>query len=98
MRAATGSAGVMYGKQIAGYGTVTLRYADGREAPWLRLGFSPRAQGLTLYGVSPDPSVSALLSTLGPHSTGKACLYVKRLADVDEAVLRALLFAVARAP
>lgn len=93
MRAATGSTGVMYGKSIVGYGTATIRYADGREVPWMKLGFSPRKQALTLYGVLSAAPASLLgkLGELGKHSTGKGCLYVKRLSDVNEAALRAIL-------
>lgn len=96
MRAATGAAGVMYGKAIVGYGTSTIRYADGREAPWMKMGFSPRKQALTLYGVLPGAS-AALLTKLGKHDTGKGCLYVKRLADVDAAALQKIIHAAARA-
>jgi hypothetical protein len=94
MRAATGSPGIMYGASIVGYGASTIRYADGREAPWMKLGFAPRAQALALYGVvSAAPAL--LLAKLGKHTTGKGCLYIKRLDDVDEGTLRALLAAAA---
>ena len=90
MRAATGAPGVMYGKSIVGYGSTTIRYADGRELPWLKLGFSPRTQALTLYGLL-TPASDALLAKLGKHSTGKGCLYIKRLSDISEETLRALI-------
>jgi hypothetical protein len=90
----TGAAGAMYGASIAGYGSATIRYADGREAPWMAMGFSPRAKALTLYGMGRAPA--SLLAKLGPHDTGKGCLYVKRLADVDLAVLRKILESVGR--
>jgi Domain of unknown function (DU1801) len=95
MQAATGSPGTMYGKSMVGYGTTTIRYADGREAAWMKLGFSPRVQALSLYGLL-TPAAPALLAKLGKHSTGKGCLYIKRLADVDEATLQALIAAAAR--
>lgn len=95
MRAATGCPGVMYGKSIVGYGSTTIRYADGREAPWMKMGFSPRAQALTLYGVIGSAAAPALLERLGKHTTGKDCLYVKRLCDVHEDILRDLLEAAA---
>ena len=95
MRAATGAAGVMYGKAIVGYGSSTITYADGREAPWMKMGFSPRKQALTLYGVVSAAS-PALLGKLGKHDTGKGCLYVKRLADVDAAALQKIIEAAAR--
>lgn len=96
MRRATGSPGVMYGKGIVGYGTSTIRYADGREAPWMKMGFSPRTQGLALYGLIASKPSSALLGKLGKHSTGKGCLYIKRLADINAATLRALMGAAAK--
>ena len=96
MRAATGAPGVMYGKAIVGYGTTMIQYAGGREAPWMKLGFSPRKQALTLYGVLSAAS-PALLAKLGKHDTGKGCLYVKRLADVDAGALEQIIRAAARA-
>ncbi|MFT3914899.1 MAG: DUF1801 domain-containing protein [Anaeromyxobacteraceae bacterium] len=92
MAAATGDAGAMYGKAIVGYGTITIRYAGGREAPWMKMGFSPRKQALTLYGVLSAAS-PALLAKLGKHATGKGCLYVKRLADVDAGALEQIIHA-----
>lgn len=96
MQAATGGPGVMYGERIVGYGTTTLRYADGREAPWMKLGFSPRARALTLYGLLGSAPAAKLLGTLGKHSTGKGCLYVRRLSDISEEALRALIAAAAK--
>lgn len=96
MRSATGAAGVMYGRGIVGYGTSTIRYADGREAPWLKIGFSPRSQALSLYGILTGAS-PALLSKLGKHDTGKGCLYIKRLSDVDSDALQRIIVAAARA-
>jgi hypothetical protein len=95
MEAATGAAGKMYGTAIVGYGDALLHYADGREAPWFKLGFSPRKQALTIYGVLVDGSAE-LLSELGKHDTGKGCLYVKRLSDVRADTLRALIRNAAR--
>jgi len=90
MRAATGGPGAMYGKAIVGYGSSVIRYADGREAPWMKIGFSPRKQALTLYGVHTAAS-PALLAKLGKHDTGKGCLYVKRLEDVDAGALEKII-------
>lgn len=95
MRAATKSTGVMYGKAIVGYGTSTIRYADGREAPWMKMGFSPRKQAIALYGVL-SAATPALLEALGKHDTGKGCLYVKRLSAVDTATLERIIRAAAR--
>ena len=94
MAAATGAPGAMYGKAIVGYGTSVIRYADGREVPWMKMGFSPRKQALTLYGVL-AAATPALLAKLGKHDTGKGCLYVKRLADVDAGALEQIIRAAA---
>lgn len=95
MRAATGGPGVMYGTQIVGYGASTIRYADGREAPWMKIGFSPRKQALTLYGVL-TRAPQSLLGKLGKYSTGKGCLYIKQLSDVNEATLQQIITATAK--
>jgi hypothetical protein len=95
MHSATGTAGVMYGKAIVGYGSSVIRYADGREAPWFKIGFSPRKQALTLYGVL-STATPALLKQLGKHSCGKGCLYIKRLADIDPAALEKIIVAAAQ--
>jgi len=84
----------MWGPSIVGYGRYHYKYASGREGDAFRLGFSPRKNALTLYllgcdGDSGPPS--ALLDQLGKHKTGKACLYIKKLADVDVTVLEELI-------
>jgi hypothetical protein len=90
MGAATASEGTMYGKAIVGFGSSTIRYADGREEPWMKLGFSPRKAALVLYGVLPGASPQ-LLEQLGRHELGKGCLYVKRLAGVDARALQQII-------
>ncbi|MFO0680327.1 MAG: DUF1801 domain-containing protein [Polyangiaceae bacterium] len=87
--------GTMYGKAIVGYGSKPIRYADGREVPWMAMGFSPRAQALTLYGLV-GAGADGLLAKLGKHTTGKGCLYVKRLSDVDAKVLEKIIAVAAR--
>jgi hypothetical protein len=96
MAAATASEGVMYGKAIVGFGSSTIRYVDGREAPWMKVGFAPRKAALVLYGVLPGAS-PPLLAQLGPHELGKGCLYVKRLRDVDRAAIEQIIVGAARA-
>ena len=81
----------MYGKSIVGYGTSKIQYADGREAPWMKIGFSPRKQALTLYGLLARAPSPVLLGQLGKHSTGKGCLYIKRLSDIKVPVLETLI-------
>ena len=89
MEEATGSKGVMWGTSIAGFGTTTIKYANGKEADWPLIGFSARKQNLTLYGMAGEDD--ALLSKLGKHSAGKGCLYIKRLSDVDVPTLKKLI-------
>jgi hypothetical protein len=81
----------MWGESIVGCGDYHYKYASGREGGWFPVGFSPRKQNLTLYliggfGQNPD-----LMKKLGKYTMGKGCLYVKRLADIDQEVLVKLL-------
>jgi hypothetical protein len=87
IKAATGEEPTMWGPAIVGFGSVKLRYADERELDWPLVGFSPRKANMTLYVVSKSPNQASLLEKLGPHKTSVSCLYIKRLADVDENVL-----------
>ena len=91
MQEVTGVEAKMWGDSIVGFGSYHYKYASGREADWMLVGFSPRKQNLTLYIMSGFEQYDELLQRLGKHSTGKACLYVKRLADIDLAVLRELV-------
>lgn len=81
----------MWGKSIVGFGKYHYKYESGREGDFMKVGFSPRKQNLTLYIMPGFDRYDSLLKKLGKHSTGKSCLYLKRLADVDEAVLRELI-------
>lgn len=87
----TGDPGSMWGTSIVGFGTQRYRYASGREAEWFQVGFSPRKQNLTLYIVDGFTEYDSLLERLGKHSTGKSCLYINRLSDVDLSVLDELV-------
>ena len=91
MKAATGESPVMWGESIVGFGSAHLKYASGRELDWPRVAFSPRKSDLTLYVLSGGPGEAALLGKLGKHKTGKSCLYLKRLADVDLPTLEKLV-------
>lgn len=91
MRAATGSRAKMWGTAIVGFGSYHYKYASGREGDWMLVGFSPRKQNLTLYIMPGFSKFDALMAKLGKHSTGKSCLYIKRLADVDTKVLEKLI-------
>jgi hypothetical protein len=91
MGSATGAKASMWGSSIVGYGKKTITYANGKQSEWFQVGFSPRKQSLVLYIMDGFTGHKALLKKLGKHKTGKACLYVKRLEDVDVEVLEALI-------
>jgi hypothetical protein len=92
MREITGEPPVMWGTSIVGFGSYHYRYASGREGDSALASFSPRSQHLVIYlvGEFEDRHRSAL-ARLGPHKTGKGCLYIKRLDDVDTEALRELI-------
>lgn len=87
----TGEPAVMWGDSIVGFGSVHYRYDSGREGDMPLVGFSPRKGDLSLYVLSGDEAEAALLTRLGRHKAGKACLNLRRLADVDLAVLEQLV-------
>jgi Domain of unknown function (DU1801) len=91
MAEVSGEPARMWGDSIVGFGSQHLRYASGRELDWFTVGFSPRKQNTTIYLTEGFEAYEELLGRLGPHSLGKSCLYVKRLDDVDTAVLRQLV-------
>ncbi len=90
MQEATGAEPRMWGSSIVGFGSYRYRGASG-EREWFPVGFSPRKQDLTLYILAGFERNAALMRKLGKHKTGKACLYLKRLADVDLGVLRQII-------
>ena len=91
MAEATGASAQMWGTSIVGFGTYHYRYASGREGDFMEVGFSPRKRALTLYIMAGFSEYGDLLAKLGKHTTGKSCLYIKRLADVDQNVLREMV-------
>lgn len=91
MRSVTGAEPRMWGPTMIGFGRQPYRTADGKEREWFAVGLAPRKAALTLYGLTYYGSNAELLDRLGPHTTGKGCLYVKRLADVDRDVLGELV-------
>lgn len=97
MRTATRAEAVMWGHAIVGFGSKPFHYADGRELAWPAIAFSPRKSDLTLY-LADFPTRKALLAKLGKYRHGKSCLYVKRLADVDQKVLMQMIKASLRSP
>lgn len=91
MKRVTGEKPKMWGPSIIGFGTNHYRYESGREGDTVLVGFSPRKPATVLYGVTGSKSAEALLAKLGKHTTGKGCLYIKKLSDVDEKVLEELI-------
>jgi len=81
----------MWGSSIVGFGTYHYKGASGREGDWLQIGFSPRKQNITLYIIPGFEQYQGLMKKLGKYSTGKSCLYVKRLSDVNVDVLKELI-------
>lgn len=90
-RATGGEKPKMWGQSIIGFGTYHYTYESGREGDMPLTGFSPRKPALVLYNSIAFPGAEALLTKLGKHTTGKGCLYIKKLADVDQEVLKALV-------
>ena len=93
MEAATGERGQMWGSAIVGFGTYHYLYASGHGGDWPVVGFSPRKGDISIYIMPGFDAHGALLQRLGRHKTGKSCLYIRRLADVDLAVLDELIVA-----
>jgi hypothetical protein len=91
MKSATGEEPVMWGKNIVGFGRYTYAYASGREAEWMIIGFSPRKTDLSIYIMPGFDKFKTVMSRLGTYKTGKSCLYIKRLADVDTDALQELI-------
>jgi nucleoid DNA-binding protein len=91
MAEVTGATPTMWGTSIVGFGSYRYRYGSGREGEWPAVGLSPRKASLTVYVSAGFDGYDDLLARLGPHSTGRSCLYIKRLSDVDEGVLRELV-------
>ena len=91
MEDVTGEKATMWGSSIVGFGSHHYRYESGREGDMPLVGFSPRKQAITLYIMAGFKTYDGLLSKLGKHKTGKACLYIKKTEDVDMDVLRELV-------
>jgi nucleoid DNA-binding protein len=87
----TDSPAKMWGASIVGFGTYHYKYDSGREGDFMKVGFSPRAQNVTVYIIAGFDRYEALMSKLGKHKTGKSCLYIKKLDDIDLDVLEELV-------
>jgi Domain of unknown function (DU1801) len=90
MQRLTGHAPKMWGPSIIGFGSYHYKYDSGREGNMCRIGFSPRKGQTVLYIMDGYDKCPDLMAKLGKHKTGRSCLYIKRLSDVDEAVLERL--------
>lgn len=91
MQRVTGAEPEMWGTSIVGFGEYHYEYASGRQGEMPRVGLSPRKQALTVYLMDGFEHHTERLERLGPHSIGKACLYIKNLGDVDTGVLAELV-------
>jgi hypothetical protein len=91
MQHATGEKPQMWGSSIIGFGSYHYQYASGREGDMPIVGFSPRQAATVLYGLSSASGSEALRAKLGKHTTGKGCLYIKKLSDVDPKILEAMI-------
>lgn len=91
MKQVTGMEPKMWGTSIVGFGSYHYKYDSGREGDAILAGFSPRKQALTIYNMGGFEESDDLLKKLGKHTTGKGCLYIKRLDDVDLPTLKTLI-------
>jgi hypothetical protein len=91
MQKASGYPARMWGTAIVGFGQYHYKYDSGREGDMCLVGFSPRKQNITLYVMAGAPGQDTLLKKLGKHKTGKGCLYLKKLEDVDPGVLEGII-------
>ncbi len=91
MRDVTGESGKMWGPSIVGFGEYHYVGTSGRQGDWMAVGFSPRKAQMSIYGLKDSPQGAELLPRLGTYTEGAGCVYVKRLENVDEQVLRDLV-------
>jgi hypothetical protein len=91
MQSATGEKPTMWGPSIIGFGSYHYKYDSGREGDMPLIGFSPRKAATVLYGITGVSNSGVQLAKLGEHTTGRDCLYIKKLADVDHKVLETLI-------
>ncbi len=91
MQAATDAPPRMWGTAIVGFGEIHLKYQSGRELDWFPIGFSPRKQNIALYLSGGLEPLEDLLKKLGKYNTGKGCLYINRLDDVDLTTLKKII-------
>lgn len=93
MENATNAEAKMWGSSIIGFGDRSLKYPSGRELDWFIMGFSPRKQNFALYISGAVSKQTELLKKLGKHKTGKGCLYINKLSDINIEVLNEIIIA-----
>jgi hypothetical protein len=91
MEKATKSKAKMWGSAIIGFGDHVLKYESGRELQWFIMGFSPRKQNFALYITNAVSKNETLLKKLGKHKTGKGCLYINKLEEIDTGILKEII-------
>ena len=91
MKEVTKEEPIMWGDSIVGFGSYHYKYASGREGDWFLVGFSPRKQNLTVYLTSGFESYIEILNDLGKYRTGKSCLYINKLKDINIQKLKELV-------
>ena len=91
MEEVTGEKGKMWGSSMVGFGSYHYVYKSGQSGDWMLAGFSPRKQALTVYMMAGNHHFEEELKVIGKHKLGKSCLYIKKLDDIDEAVLRKMI-------
>jgi hypothetical protein len=91
MQRFTGEKPEMWGEGMIGYGRYTYRYTSGQTGEWLKTGFAPRKQNITIYIIAYLENFPEIMPSLGKCKTGKSCIYIKRLADIDTGVLEELI-------
>ena len=91
MQEMTGETPKMWGPSMVGFGTYHYKYESGREGDFFRTGFSNRKNAITLYVMQGFAAYDDLMAKLGKYKTGRSCLYIKKLDDIDRAVLKQLL-------
>lgn len=91
MKKASGEEPKMWGGSIVGFGLYAYKYASGREGEWMKIGFSPRKQNMSLYLMCGLEALQPFLPRLGKYKTGKGCLYINKLSDVDLSALNEMI-------
>ncbi len=82
---------IIWGESITGFGKVKYKYASGTEGEWMKVGFSPRKGKISLYLTCDASDFSQELKDLGKHKTGKGCIYIKSLDEINLSVLRDII-------